>query len=100
MTRAFTNITAFPTPIVTIILLKPVCDAIKTISKKVCPWCHKNREFSATIEEHPTTTTTTTTEEHPTTGIVGASLPTTTTITTTGNHMASIDQNLATTDKI
>ena len=100
MTHAFTNITAFPTPIVTIILLKPVRDAIKAISKKVCPCCHKNREFSATIEEHPTTTTTTatttTTEEHPTTGIIGASLPTT---TITGNHMASIDQNLATTDQ-
>ena len=32
------------TPIVTIILLKPVCDAIKTMSKKVYTCCNKNRE--------------------------------------------------------
>ena len=34
--RVFTNITAFPTPIVAIILLKPVHDAIKTMSKEEC----------------------------------------------------------------
>ena len=50
VTSVCANITAFPTPIVTIILLKPVCEAIKTMSKKVCPCCHKNRE--ATTEEH------------------------------------------------
>ena len=41
MVRVFAIITAFPTPIVTIILLKPVRDAIKTMSKKVCPCCHQ-----------------------------------------------------------
>ena len=51
VTRVCANITAFPTPIiVTIILLKPVRDAIKTMSKKVCPCCHKNQE--ATTEKH------------------------------------------------
>ena len=53
MIRVFANITAFLTPIVTIILLKPVREAIKTISKKVCPCCHKNRE--ATTEKHSST---------------------------------------------
>ena len=70
--RVLANITAFPTPIVTIILLKPVRDAIKTMSKKVCLCCHKNRELSATIE--PTTITT---EEHPASDITGVSLATT-----------------------
>ena len=67
----FTNITAFPNPIIIIILLKPVRDAIKTMSKKVCPCCNKSQEFSVTIEKQlttttatTTTTTTTTTEEH------------------------------------
>ena len=40
---ACANITAIPTPIVTIILLKPVCDAIKTAIKEVCTCCHKNQ---------------------------------------------------------
>ena len=76
MIRVFANITTFPTPIVTIILLKPVRDAIKTMSKKVCACYYKNRE--------------TTTEEHSSTG---ASLAT----KEGGNHMATPDQNLATT---
>ena len=98
----FTNITAFPTPIVTIILLKPVRDAIKTMSKKVstCICCHKNRECSATTEEHHTnTTSTTTTEEHPATGITEVSLPTTKQglnihMPTTGSS-STTDQNMA-----
>ena len=86
ITHVFSNIILFPTPIVTIILLKPVRDAIKTMSRKVCPCCHKNREFSAAANEEnstiTTTTTTTTTEEHPATGFVVATVP-----TTKGNHM-------------
>ena len=79
VTRVCANITAFPTPIVTIILLKPVREAIKTMSNKVCPCCHKNRE--ATTKEHSST---------------GAFLATT---TKEGykTHMTSTDQNPATT---
>ena len=79
MVHVFANITAFPTPIVTIILLKPVRKAIKTMSKKVCPRCHKNQEYSAT-------------------GITG--VPMATTKQGIGNHKAATDQNLATTDQI
>ena len=92
--RVFTNITAFPTPIVTIILLKPVRDAIKTMSKKVCLCCHKNREYPATTEEHPATSST------------AVSLATTKQDSNIiGNYMAtdqkptSRDQNPATTDQ-
>ena len=73
--RLLANITAFPTPIVTIILLKPVREAIKTMSKKVYTCCHKNRE--ATTEEHSST---------------GAFLA-----TTKEGYMASTDQNPAST---
>ena len=102
----FANIMTFPTPIVTIILLKPVRDAIKTMGKKVSTYicCHKNRECSATTEEHPTnitSTTTTTTEEHLATGIIGVSLPTTKQglnihMPTTGSS-STTDQNMANT---
>ena len=81
VTHVCANITAFPTPIVTIILLKPVCKAIKTMSKQVCSCCHKNQE--ATTEEHSST---------------GVSLATTEEGSKTiGNHMTSTDQNPATT---
>ena len=79
--RVLANITAFPTPIVTIILLKPVRDAIKTMSKKVCPCCHKNQEA--------------TTEKHFSTGVFLFS--TNEGLKTIGDHMASTDQNLANT---
>ena len=81
MVRVLTNITAFPTPIVTIILLKPVCDAIKNMNKKVCPCCHKNQEA--------------TTEKHFSTGVFLFS--TDEGSKTIGDHMASTDQNPATT---
>ena len=95
MIRVFTNITTFPTPIVTIILLKPVRDAIKTMSKKVCPCCHKNWEYTATTEAHPATSS------------IGVSLATTKQDSNIiGNYMAttdqkptSSDQNPATTDQ-
>ena len=53
--RVLANITAFPTPIVTIILLKPVRVAIKTMIKKVYTCCHKNREATSYTEEHSST---------------------------------------------
>ena len=81
VTRVCANITAFPTPIVTIILLKPVRDAIKTMSKKVCPCCHKNQEA--------------TTEKHFSTGVFLFS--TNEGSKTIGDHMASTDQNPANT---
>ena len=113
MIRIFANITAFPNPIVTIILLKSVRDAIKTMSKKVSPCCHKNQEFSATIEEQltttaaaaaaaTTTTTTTSTEEHPTTDITGVHLATTNLKEDSNsirNHIATTDRNLSTTNQ-
>ena len=70
LTRVVPNLTAFGTPIVTIILLKPVRDAIKTMSKKVCPCWPNNQVHPAATEEHSATGTTgvslaTTTDEHP-----------------------------------
>ena len=64
------NLTAFGTPIVTIILLKPVRDAIKTMSKKVCPCWPNNQVHPATTEEQHATGTTgvpqaTTTDKRP-----------------------------------
>ena len=53
--RVFPNITAFPTPIVTIILLKPVRDAIKNFCKKVCPCWPKHQVHPVSTEEHPAT---------------------------------------------
>ena len=94
--RVFTNITAFPTPIVTIILLKPVRDAIKTMSKKVFPCCHKNREYPATTEQLPATSSTgvslATTKQD--SNIIGSH-----TMATNQNPTSS-DQSPATTDQI
>ena len=45
------NITAFTTPIATIVLLKPVRDAIKNIFKKVCPCWLKNFANTVNTEE-------------------------------------------------
>ena len=79
--RVLPNITAFPTPIVTIILLKPVRDAIKTMSKKVFPCWPKN-------QVHPATT-----EEQCTTGITEVSLATNT------QNSATLGTQMGTTDK-
>ena len=84
------NIAAFPTPIVTIILLKPVRVAIKTMIKKVCTCCRKNRECSPTTEKHLHVAAT---------DITGVSLATTKEDSINdGNHMATTDQNLAATE--
>ena len=55
-TRVLPNITASATPFAAIILLKPVCDAIKTMGMKVCPCWPKNQKINVTTEEqHPVT---------------------------------------------
>ena len=87
MPYAFSHITAIPTPIVAIILLKPVRDAIKTMIKNVYTCCHKNRECSATTKDHPAT------------GITRVSLATTKKDSNNiGNHIACTDHNLAATE--
>ena len=90
VTYVFANITAFPTPIVAIILLKPVRDAIRTMSKNVYTCCHKNRECSATTEDHP----------RPATGITSqVSLANTKKDSNNiGNYIACTNQNLAATE--
>ena len=85
--RLFPNILAFPTPIITIVLLKPLRDAIKTISKKACPCWPKNRV-------HPANT-----EENQATGTIGVSLDVNTERShTVGSPTATNHQGSATTD--
>ena len=57
-TRVLPIINASATPIVAIILLKPVRDAIKTMGMKVCPCWPKNQEANVTTEGHPATCST------------------------------------------
>ena len=56
--KIISNILAFPTPIITILLLKPLRDAIKTMSKKACHCWPKNRVHPANTEENQATSNT------------------------------------------
>ena len=116
------NILAFPTPIITILLLKPLRDAIKTISKKACPCWPKNRVHPANTKENHATNTgvsldaniersqtarspTATTDQSPATTDQGPATtdqgPATTDQgpATTDQGLAATDQGLAATDK-
>ena len=96
------NILAFPTPIITILLLKPLRDAIKTISKKACPCWPKNRVHPANTKENHATSNTGVSLDANIESSQTVGSPTATTDqspTATDQGLPATDQGLAATDK-